>query len=98
MTTPRIKIYYSCLRETKPEPIRDISDLSGRTLAAVRPTVRVHAVHVADDQIACPYIRKAEDIAEPERDWFDVPSGELPCEDCQDAIQPDVARRTPRTL
>ena len=50
-------IYYSCLRETRPIP--DISDLSGGTLAALPATVRIHAVHVADDEIACPYPRKA---------------------------------------
>jgi len=83
-------IYYSCLKETK--PIREISDLSGGTLAAVPVTLRIHAVHVADDQIACPYTRKAEDIAEPDRDWFTVRPGEVPCEACLDAIQPAERR------
>lgn len=59
-------------------------------------TLRIHAVHDADGQIACSYARKAEDIAEPYRDWFDVPPGEVPCEACLDAIQPDVERRAAR--
>ena len=67
--------------------MRDVSDLSGGTLAAPAP-VRVHAVHVADGQIACGYTLKAEDIAEPDRDWFTVQPGEVPCERCLDAIQP----------
>ncbi len=86
-------MYYSSLKETI--PVRDVSDLSGDTLAAPAP-VRIHAVHVADGQIACPYIRKAGDIAEPDRDWFDVQPGELPCDDCLNAIQPDVERRAAR--
>ena len=87
-------MYYSTLKETGAIP--DISDLSGGAHAAVPATIRIHAVHVADDQIACGYIRKADDIAEPDRDWFTVPAGELPCEACRDAIQPDVERRGSR--
>jgi hypothetical protein len=82
-------IYYSSLKETR--PMRDASDLSGATLAAPAP-VRVHAVHVADGQIACGYTSKAEDIAEPDRDWFTVPAGEVRCEPCLDAIQPTKRR------
>lgn len=83
-------IYYSCLRETRPIP--DISDLSGGTLAALPATVRIHAVHVADDEIACPYPRKAGDIPDRGRDWFTVQPGEVPCEACLDAIQPSERR------
>ena len=79
-------IYYACLRETK--PIKDISDPSGATLAAPA-TVRIHALHVADGEIACPYVRKEEDITELNRGWFDdVHAGEVPCEACLAAIQP----------
>jgi hypothetical protein len=78
-------MYYSSLKETI--PIRDVSDLSGGTLAAPA-SLRIHAVHVADDQIACGYVRKAGDIAEPDRDWFTVQLGEVPCEGCRDAIRP----------
>jgi len=78
-------MYHSSLKEIT--PIRDVSDLSGGTLAAPAP-VRIHAVHVADDQIACGYVRKAGDIAEPDRDWFTVQPGEVLCEGCRDAIQP----------
>jgi hypothetical protein len=85
-------MYYSCLKETK--RIRDISDPSGGTLAAMPATVRIHAVHVADDEVACGYIGKGGDIAEPKRDWFDVQPGEAPCEDCRDAIQPAWRRAT----
>jgi hypothetical protein len=81
-------IYYTCLRETT--PIRDISDPSGGTSAAPA-TLRIHALHVADDQIACTYVRKDEDIPE-ERDWFTVQPGEVPCEHCLDAIQPRQGR------
>ncbi len=88
---PKSPIYYSCLKETK--RIRDIRDPSGGTLAAIPATVRIHAVDVADDQIACSYTRKAEDITVPGRDWFTVQSGEMPCEDCRDEIQP-AWRRT----
>jgi hypothetical protein len=83
-------IYYSRLKETT--PIRDVSDLSGGTLAASPATLRIHAVHVADDQIACPYTRKTEDIAEPDRDWFTVQPGEPPCDACLDAVQPAERR------
>jgi hypothetical protein len=79
-------IYYACLRETR--PIKDISDLSGATSAAPA-TIRIHALHVSDGQIACPYARKDGDVAEPDRDWFDdILPGEVPCEDCLAAIQP----------
>jgi uncharacterized protein (UPF0212 family) len=79
-------MYYSCLRQTK--RTRDVSDPSGGTLAAIPATVRIHAVHVADDQIACSYTGTAEDILVPDRDWFMVQPGEVPCEDCRDEIQP----------
>jgi hypothetical protein len=85
-------MYYSTLKETGAIP--DISDPSAGAKAAVPATIRIHAVHVADGEIACGYTSKADDIAEPDRDWFDdVPPGELPCEACRDAIQPDVERR-----
>jgi len=71
--------------------MRDISDLSGGTSAAPAP-IRIHALHVADGQIACPYVRKDEDIEDPRRDWFTVQSGEIPCGDCLDAIQPPERR------
>lgn len=71
--------------------MRDISDLSGGTSAAPA-TLRIHALHVADDQIACPYVRKDEDIAVLERDWFTVQPGEVPCEACLDAIRPRESR------
>jgi len=32
-------------------------------------------------------------IAEPDRDWFTVQPGEVPCEACLDAIQPPERRR-----
>lgn len=78
-------IYYSCLRET--QRIRDISDPSGGKLAAMPATIRIHAVHVADEEIACPYVRKPEDIPVPERDWFTVTPGEVPCDLCREATQ-----------
>ena len=78
-------MYYASLRETI--PVRDISDLSGDT-SAVPATLRTHALHVADDQLACSYVRKDEDIAERNRDWFIVLPGEVPCEACLAAIQP----------
>ena len=56
-------------------------------------TVSIHAVHVADGGIACPYARMDSDIAEPDQDWFDHPSGELRCETCGNATQPDHERR-----
>ena len=77
-------MYYASLRETI--PMRDISDLSGGTSAAPA-TLRIHALHVADDQLACSHVRKDEDIAERNRDWFTVLPGEVPCEDCLAAIQ-----------
>ena len=83
-------IYYACLKETG--PVRDVSDLSGSAPAAAPATLRIHAIHVADDQIACSYTRKAGDIADPDRDWFTVEPGEVPCEDCLDAIQPAERR------
>ena len=52
-------------------------------------------MHVADDQIACGYVRKAGDIAELARDWFNVASGEPLCKACRDVIQPDPDRRAP---
>jgi hypothetical protein len=75
-------MHYSSLKETK--PMRDVSDLSGHTVAAPAP-VRVHAVHVTDGEVACLYTPKAEDIAEPDRDWFDVHPNEVPCDDCRKA-------------
>ncbi len=83
-------LYYSCLKET--QPIWDISHPSGGTKAAMPAALRIHAVHVADGQIACPYTPKPEDIADPECDWFTVRPGEVPCEDCLDAIQPPARR------
>jgi len=79
-------IYYSSLKETR--PIKDASDLSGATLAATPAPIRVHAVHVADGEIACGYSRKDGDVAEPDRDWFGVSVAEVPCQDCGDAIGP----------
>jgi hypothetical protein len=75
-------LYYSCLKETTRIP-----DPSGSTVAAMPATGRIHAVHVADGQIACPYTRKDEDIPERERDWFTIQPGEVPCEDCRNATQ-----------
>jgi hypothetical protein len=83
-------VYYTCLKETK--TIRDISDPSGGTKAATPATLRIHAIHDADGQIACSYTRKAEDIADPDRDWFTVQAGEVPCGNCLDAIQPHERR------
>jgi hypothetical protein len=82
-------MYYACLRETT--PMRDVSDLSGSTSAAPA-TLRIHALHIGDDQIACPYVRKPEDVAEPDRDWFTLQPGEVPCEHCLDAIRPAERR------
>jgi hypothetical protein len=48
-------------------------------------TIRIHAVHVADDEIACGYTRKPEDVPDPDRDWFTAGPGEVPCEDCRKA-------------
>jgi hypothetical protein len=79
-------VYYSCLKETG--PIKDISDPSGETLAAMPAPLRVHAMHVTDNQVACDYTRRDGDVAEPDRDWFDVLPGEIPCEACLAAIQP----------
>jgi hypothetical protein len=76
-------LYYSCLTET--QLIHDITDLSGNTMAALPAVVCVHAVHVADGEIACGYTRQAGDIAEPDRDWFDVRPGDVPCEACDKA-------------
>jgi hypothetical protein len=76
-------IYYSCLKET--ERIKNISDPFGDTFAAVPATVRIHAVRVADDQIACPYTPKEGDVPVRDRDWFTVQPGEVPCEDCDQA-------------
>jgi hypothetical protein len=89
-------IYYSSLRETRGIP--DISDLSDGAIAVTPATTFIHAVHVADDQIACGYVREAGDIAEPARDWFNVASGEPLCEACRDVIQPDPERRAPRRI
>lgn len=88
-------IYYTCLRETR--PIKDVSGLSG-ALAAMPATLRIHAVHVSDSEVACGYIPKAGDIADPDCDWFDVLPGEVPCEACAEATQgnkhlPDAAAR-----
>jgi hypothetical protein len=88
-------IYYTCLRETR--PIKDVSDLSG-ALAAMPATLRIHAVHVSDSEVTCGYIPKAGDIADPDRDRFDVLPGEVPCEACAEATQgnkhlPDAAAR-----
>jgi hypothetical protein len=79
-------IYYSSLKETR--PVKDASDLSGATLAATPAPIRVHAVHVADGEIACGYGRKDGDVAEPDRDWFGVSVAEVPCQDYGDAIRP----------
>jgi hypothetical protein len=92
---PKAFLYYSCLKET--QPIWDISDPSGGTKAAMPATIRIHAVHVADGQIACPYAPKPEDIADPDRDWFTIRPGEVPCEDCLDAIQPPERRAAERS-
>ena len=81
--------YYSCLKETR--PIKDISDPSGATLAATPAPLRIHALHVADGEIACGYAVKDGDTADPDRDWFDVLPGEIPCEACLAAIQPAKA-------
>jgi len=83
-------MYYTCLQET--QLICDISDPSGGTKAAMPATLGIHAVHVADGQVACPYTPKAEDIADRGRDWFTVRPGEVPCGDCLDAIQPPERR------
>jgi hypothetical protein len=45
-------------------------------------------MHVTDNQVACDYTRRDGDVAEPDRDWFDVLPGEIPCEACLAAIQP----------
>jgi hypothetical protein len=89
-------IYYSCLRETK--PIRDISNLDVGAIAAAPATMSIYAVHVADGEIACGYVRKASDIDGPMRDWFDVASGEPLCGACLKVIQPDPKRRAPRRI
>jgi hypothetical protein len=78
-------IYYTCLKEIQRIP--NISDPSGGTLAAMPATVRIHAVHLADGEIACPYVRNDGDIPVTERDWFAVQQGEVPCEDCRKATQ-----------
>jgi hypothetical protein len=78
-------MYYSSLRETT--PVKDISNPAG-DVAAAPATLRIHALHISDGDIACGYTRKDGDIAEPGRDWFDVPAGEVPCEACLAAIQP----------
>jgi hypothetical protein len=82
-------IYYACLRETR--RIKDISDPSGDTLAAIPALLRIHAAHVADGEVACGYARKDGDLAEPDRDWFGVLPGEIPCEACRAAIRPAKA-------
>lgn len=87
--------YYSCLRET--QPIKDISDPTGKTLAATPATLRIHAVHDSDGQLACEYTSQDGDIAE-DRDWFDVQPDEIPCEACRGATQgnqyrPDAVAR-----
>lgn len=73
-------IYYTSLSETR--PIKDISDPSGATLAATPAPVRIHAVHVSDGVVACGYTAKAGDVPDPDRDWFTVLPGEVPCEAC----------------
>ena len=78
-------MYYSCLKETRRIP--DISDPSGGKQATMPATIRIHAVHVADDEIACGYTPKPEDVPDPDRDWFTVGPGEVPCEDCRKATQ-----------
>lgn len=88
--------YYSCLRETR--RIKDISDLDHATVAATPATLRIHAVHDSNGEIACSYTRRDGDIADPDRDWFDVLPGEIPCDDCRNATQgnqyrPDAAAR-----
>jgi len=67
-------MYYSGLKETRRIP--DISDQSGGKQAAMPATIRIHAVHVADDEIACGYTRKPEDVPDSDRDWFTVGPGE----------------------
>jgi len=74
-------MYYSCLKEARRIP--DISDPSGGKQAAMPATIRIHAVHVADDEIACGCTCKPEDVPDPDRDWFTVGPGEVPCEDCR---------------
>jgi hypothetical protein len=78
-------MYYSCLKESRRIP--DISDPSGGELAAMPNTVRIHALHVADDEIACGYTRKEGDVPDLDRDWFTVSPGEVPCEGCRKATQ-----------
>jgi hypothetical protein len=78
-------MYYSSLRETA--LVKDISDPAGGT-SAVPATLRIHALHISDGKIACGYTCKDGDIADPGRDWFDVPPREVPCEACLAAIQP----------
>ena len=78
-------MYYSCLKETRRIP--DISNSSGGEPAAMPNTVRIHALHVADDEIACGYTRKGGDVPDLDRDWFTVGPGEVRCEDCRKATQ-----------
>jgi hypothetical protein len=78
-------MYYSGLKETRRIP--DISDQSGGKQAAMPATIRIHAVHVADNETACGYTRKPEDVPDSDRDWFAVGPGEVPCEDCRKATQ-----------
>ena len=85
LTPQDMPIYFSCLKQTRPIP--DLADPSGTALAAAPAPIRVHAVHIADDQIVCGYARKPSDIAERDRDWFTVSAAEVPCKACRDGIR-----------
>jgi hypothetical protein len=58
--------HYSCLREAR--RIKDISDLDHATVAATSATLRIHAVHDSNSEIACGYTRMDGEIADPDRD------------------------------
>jgi hypothetical protein len=82
---PDAPIYYTCLKETQRIP--DISDPTGSKMAVMPAIVRIHAVHVADDAVACSYTRRDGDVPDLDRDWFTIGPGEVPCEDCRKATQ-----------